>query len=129
MIGVFMKKIGYGFVVVAIVLAGCASTNDVVGTASGVVSLFQAAVKQRCESEIISHQYYNLASVMMTDEQKTSVMDETLDKTCSCVAKKAPESVTMTEIATAAIDDNQRPVIVAKAVTTALQSCLVDSVK
>lgn len=107
----------------AVLLSGCAGTSELSKTANDIgMSLFKSAVNQKCQSEVKAHQYYQMASLIMSEAQKASVTE----KVCGCVSDKAPESVTMAEIATAAIDGNQRPVIVAKAVKHTLQACVVE---
>lgn len=118
--------------VVATLLTGCATmgeqknSSNPLGTVTEIgTAIFQTAVKQKCHTEITANQYYQLASIIMAETQKSKI----IDKACSCVAEKAPQSVSMTEIATAIIDTNSRPKIVAKAVSNTLKSCAVEYLK
>lgn len=107
-------------------MSGCATTGDMGAATNNLgVSLFQTAVNQKCQSEIKANQYYQLASIIMTDVQKSAIVE----KACGCVSNKAAQSVTMTEIATAAIDANQRTAIVGKAVKNTLQACVAEWVQ
>lgn len=118
--------------IMATLLTGCATTGEQNTTANTIdtvtnigTSIFQTAVKQKCQTEITANQYYKLASIIMTDEQKSKI----IDKACGCVSEKAPQSVSMTEVATAVIDTSSRPKIVAKAVSNTLQACVSEFVK
>ena len=119
-------------------LTGCASTGGVdattatntavntIGTATNIgTAVFQTAVNQKCQSEIKSNQYYKLASFAMTSEQQTKITESV----CGCVSKKAPQSVSLTDMATAAIDSTARTQVVTKAVSNTLQACVTEFVK
>lgn len=105
------------------------ATNTVVntiGTATNIgTAVFQTAVNQKCQSEIKNNQYYKVASSIMTNEQQNKITDSV----CGCVSEKAPQSVTMTDLATAAIDSSARTRIVTKAVSNTLQACVSEFVK
>lgn len=126
-----LKKSLTLFAITTSLLTGCATTGEpntanAIGTVTDIgTGIFQTAVKQKCQTEITNNQYYKLASVIMTDEQKTNITN----KACGCVSEKAPQSVTMSELATAVIDTTSRPKIVAKAVSNTLQACVSEFVK
>ena len=48
---------------------------------------------------------------------------------CGCVSEKAPQSVTIVDLTTAAVDPTARNVIVARAVSNTLQQCVGEFVK
>lgn len=111
-----------------VILSGCAGMglNEHGSSATQIgTALFQTAVKQKCQSEIKNNQYYKVASVIMTNEQQNKITDSV----CGCVSEKAPQSMTMTELATAAIDSSARTRIVTKAVSNTLQACVSEFVK
>lgn len=116
-----MKKLS--ILMMAVLMSGCATTGGLGETVNNMgVSLFKTSVNEKCQSEIKANQYYQMASIIMSDEQKSSIVS----KACGCVSDKAPQSVTMTEIATATLDSSQRPAIVGKAVQNTLQACVTE---
>lgn len=116
-----------------LVLAGCASTGGVaidpttaIGTATSVgTAVFQTAVDQRCRSELANNQYYKLASVAMTDQQKTTLQDNV----CGCVSQNALQNVNIVDLATAATNNTARTQLVTKAVAGTLQTCVGQVIK
>lgn len=118
----------------AIALGGCASTtgtgvmdaNSTIGTANNVgMAIFKAAVNQQCQTQLQNNQYWRLGSVLMTSEKQAEVASNV----CSCVSEKAPQSVTIVDLTTAAVDPTARNVIVARAVSNTLQQCVGEFVK
>ena len=118
----------------AIALGGCASTtgsgvmdaNSTIGTANNVgMAIFKAAVNQQCQTQLQNNQYWRLGSVLMTSEKQAQVASNV----CSCVSEKAPQSVTIVDLTTAAVDPTARNVIVARAVSNTLQQCVGEFVK
>lgn len=116
-----------------LVVAGCASTgtgmidaNTAIGTANNVgMAVFKAAVNQQCQTELQNNQYWRLTSVVMTPQKQSEVASNV----CGCVSEKAPQSVTIVDITTAAVDPTARNVIVARAVSNTLQQCVGEFVK
>lgn len=105
----------------AVLLSGCAAT----GTGENLTTeigktLFAEAVNYKCRSELNNQAIYQTVSLLMTKEQKEKLES----KTCSCVARQAPESVTLEEMATAAIDSKARTKIVAGAVSKTIGTCI-----
>lgn len=118
----------------AIALGGCASTtgngvmdaNSTIGTANNVgMAIFKAAVNQQCQTQLQNNQYWRLGSLLMTSEKQAEVASNV----CSCVSEKAPQSVTIVDLTTAAVDPTARNVIVARAVSNTLQQCVGEFVK
>lgn len=118
----------------ALALGGCASTtgtgvmdaNSTIGTANNVgMAIFKAAVNQQCQSQLQNNQYWRLGSVLMTSEKQAEVASNV----CGCVSEKAPQSVTIVDLTTAAVDPTARNVIVARAVSNTLQQCVGEFVK
>lgn len=115
-------------VLLSLGLTGCATgtgtgltATDVVSTGANVgTALFQTAVNQKCQSELTANKYWQAASMLMTAETKTKVATNV----CGCVSEKAPQSVTMADLATAAIDTTARTQVAAKAVSNTLQACV-----
>lgn len=130
------KRIGSAAAVIgsAIALGGCASTtgngvmdaNNTIGTANNVgMAIFKAAVNQQCQTQLQNNQYWRLGSVLMTSDKQAEVASNV----CSCVSEKAPQSVTIVDLTTAAVDPTARNVIVARAVSNTLQQCVGEFVK
>ena len=130
------KRLGSAaaLIVSAIALGGCASTtgsgvmdaNGTIGTANNVgMAIFKAAVNQQCQTQLQNNQYWRLGSVLMTSEKQAEVASNV----CSCVSEKAPQSVTIVDLTTAAVDPTARNVIVARAVSNTLQQCVGEFVK
>lgn len=118
----------------ALALGGCASTtgtgvmdaNSTIGTANNVgMAIFKAAVNQQCQTQLQNNQYWRLGSVLMTSEKQAQVASNV----CGCVSEKAPQSVTIVDLTTAAVDPTARNVIVARAVSNTLQQCVGEFVK
>ena len=118
----------------AIALGGCASTtgngvmdaNSTIGTANNVgMAIFKAAVNQQCQTQLQNNQYWRLGSVLMTSEKQAQVASNV----CGCVSEKAPQSITIVDLTTAAVDPTARNVIVARAVSNTLQQCVGEFVK
>ena len=118
----------------AIALGGCAATtatgvmdaNSTIGTANNVgMAIFKAAVNQQCQTQLQNNQYWRLGSVLMTSEKQAEVANNI----CSCVSEKAPQSVTIVDLTTAAVDPTARNAIVARAVSNTLQQCVGEFVK
>ena len=118
----------------AIALGGCASTtgngvmdaNNTIGTANNVgMAIFKAAVNQQCQTQLQNNQYWRLGSVLMTSDKQAEVASNV----CGCVSEKAPQSVTIVDLTTAAVDPTARNVIVARAVSNTLQQCVGEFVK
>lgn len=130
------KRLGSAAAVIgsAIALGGCASTtgtgvidaNSTIGTANNVgMAIFKAAVNQQCQTQLQNNQYWRLGSVLMTSEKQAEVASNV----CSCVSEKAPQSITIVDLTTAAVDPTARNVIVARAVSNTLQQCVGEFVK
>nr|WP_228288348.1 hypothetical protein [Moraxella osloensis] len=118
----------------ALALGGCASTtgngvmdaNSTIGTANNVgMAIFKAAVNQQCQTQLQNNQYWRLGSVLMTSDKQAQVASNV----CGCVSEKAPQSVTIVDLTTAAVDPTARNVIVARAVSNTLQQCVGEFVK
>ena len=130
------KRIGSAAAVIgsAIALGGCASTtgtgvmdaNNTIGTANNVgMAIFKAAVNQQCQTQLQNNQYWRLGSVLMTSDKQAEVASNV----CGCVSEKAPQSVTIVDLTTAAVDPTAHNVIVARAVSNTLQQCVGEFVK
>lgn len=130
------KRLGSAAVVIgsALALGGCASTtgtgvmdaNSTIATANNVgMAIFKAAVNQQCQTQLQNNQYWRLGSVLMTSEKQAEVASNV----CSCVSEKAPQSITIVDLTTAAVDPTARNVIVARAVSNTLQQCVGEFVK
>lgn len=118
-----MKKL---IIVACCVLSGCATTTDTANPlAQAGISMFQTAVKQKCQTEIVKHRYWGLVSTMLSSDMQGRVAEGV----CSCVSEKTPQVISLSEVATAVIDSSARPKIVSKAVTGSLQACATDYIQ
>lgn len=111
--------------IAALMMVGCATDGSQTATNTATnlgMNVFQTAVKQKCQSELVNHQYWKIASLAMTEQTQSKVSENI----CSCVSEKAPQTVTLTEVATAAIDPTARTQVVSKAVVGSLQACMAD---
>lgn len=108
----------------AVVLAGCATTDQRADTANHM-SMLQSAIKHKCHSELTSHQYWKIASLAMTKQAQDKVSHEV----CSCIGEKTPQTISLTEAASAAINADKRNQVVRKAVLGSLQACMADYLK
>ena len=109
-----------------LMLSACATGDagavaNTAGTTAGNIgmAIFTQAVDTRCRSELNNQPIYQTASMVMTAQQKQAFEE----RTCGCVAQKAPQNVTLEELTTAAIDQNARAGIVLKAVNKSLTTC------
>lgn len=112
-------------VMTALMMTGCATSGSqtATNTAAGIgMNVFQTAVKQKCQNELVNHQYWKIASLAMSEQMQSKVSDNV----CSCVSEKGPQTVSLTEVATAAIDPTARTQVVSKAVVGSLQACMAD---
>ena len=122
-------------IVAALALSGCATTagtvtmpnaNDAVNTATGIgMNVFKVAVDTKCRSEIEKQNFWRVASIAMTPQQKETVQT----KVCGCVSEQAPQQLTIVDMTNAAIDADYRAQLVTKVVAKSLQSCYSSIVK
>lgn len=110
---------------IAIVLSSCASTQDTQNSAAANIGMgiLKTTIKQACQTQLTNHQYWKIATVAMSEQAK----DKISDTACGCVAEKAPESTSISELATAAIDPNARKQIAQKIIINSLQACTVQT--
>lgn len=87
------------------------------------MNILKTSIKQTCQTQLTNHQYWKLATVAMSEQSKANISNTA----CGYVADKAPESVSMTELATAAIDPSARTQIAQKIVVNSLQTCVVET--
>ncbi|MFB6348064.1 hypothetical protein [Moraxella marmotae] len=124
-----MKSLKIAAAAAIIALSGCAvTTTDAQKSAAhnaGVASanLFNNAVKQTCQTQLANNQYWKAAAATM----KTETQAKVVDATCSCVVKKAPEVVNLTEVLNAAINADTRATVAQKIVSHSLKACVTDT--
>ena len=107
-------------------LASCASTpeSSQKSSANLTTSLIQHAVKQTCQTQLTNHQYWKIATMKLSSESKAKISQTA----CGCVADKAPEAVSLTELTTAAINPNARAEVAQKIVRHSLRPCMLETV-
>lgn len=120
-----MKKLFIGALTSTLILSGCATTGtegaNALNTVTNVgMGIFKTAVDTQCRTQINSYEAYKVLAMFMTDAQKTSLEN----KVCGCVSEKAPQSVTLTEIGQAVIDENARTQLAVSAVTKTINACV-----
>ena len=110
----------------AFTLASCASTpeSNQKSSANLTTSLIQHAVKQTCQTQLTNHQYWKIATMKLSSESKAKISQTA----CGCVADKAPEAVSLTELTTAAINPNARAEVAQKIVRHSLRPCMLETV-
>ncbi|OAU97110.1 hypothetical protein [Moraxella catarrhalis] len=111
----------------AFALASCASTPDDSQQNSSAnlgTSLIKHAVKQTCQTQLTNHQYWKIATMKLSSESQAKISKTT----CGCVADKAPEAVSLTELSIAAIDPNARAEVAQKIVLHSLRPCMLETV-
>lgn len=108
-------------------LASCASTpesNQKNSSANLTTSLIQHAVKQTCQTQLTNHQYWKIATMKLSSESQAKIAETA----CGCVADKAPEAISLTELTTAAINPNARAEVAQKIVRHSLRPCMLETV-
>ncbi|OAV15890.1 hypothetical protein [Moraxella catarrhalis] len=110
----------------AFTLASCASTpeSNQKSSANLTTSLIQHAVKQTCQTQLTNHQYWKIATMKLSSESKAKIAETA----CGCVADKAPEAISLTELTTAAINPNARTEVAQKIVRHSLRPCMLETV-
>lgn len=108
-------------------LASCASTPESSqknSSANLTTSLIQHAVKQTCQTQLTNHQYWKIATMKLSLESQAKIAETA----CGCVADKAPEAISLTELTTAAINPNARAEVAQKIVRHSLKPCMLETV-
>lgn len=116
----------FSALIAAATLASCAATDGTQSTDAATsigMNILKTSIKQTCQTQLTNHQYWKLATVAMSEQSKANISNTA----CGCVADKAPESVSMTELATAAIDPSARMQIAQKIVVNSLQTCVAET--
>ena len=110
----------------AFTLASCASTpeSNQKSSANLTTSLIQHAVKQTCQTQLTNHQYWKIATMKLSSESQAKIVETA----CGCVADKAPEAISLTELTTAAINPNARTEVAQKIVRHSLKPCMLETV-
>ena len=111
----------------AFTLASCASTpesNPKNSSAHLTTSLIKHAVKQTCQTQLTNHQYWKIATMKLSSESQAKISETA----CGCVADKAPEAISLTELTTAAINPNARAEVAQKIVRHSLRPCMLETV-
>lgn len=110
----------------AFTLASCASTpeSNQKSSANLTTSLIQHAVKQTCQTQLTNHQYWKIATMKLSSESQAKISETA----CGCVADKAPEAISLTELTTAAINPNARAEVAQKIVRHSLRPCMLETI-
>ncbi len=120
---------------VVLALTACATTTGT-GTGTGGasaqtttqqlgVAALKVAVNAKCITEINNVAAWKTATKYMTAEQRDSIQTNV----CGCVSEKAPNSVTVVELAAAALDVNARATIVNQVVSKTVNACVAEALQ
>lgn len=82
-------------------------------------SLLKTVINQQCQTQLQNNSYWKIASMAMSSDRQTQVANNV----CGCVTDKASQSVSMSDMATAAINPSARTQIIGTAVARTMQSC------
>lgn len=108
-------------------MSGCATTNGTNQnslTQAGT-SILKSAIHHKCQTDIVNNQYVKALKKFVGTDTHAKVTDTI----CTCVSEHGIEQVTLTEAATAMIDSDVRPKIVAKAVQGSMKACANDYIQ
>ncbi|EYR87706.1 hypothetical protein K044_1139 [Acinetobacter baumannii 45052_5] len=132
-----MKKLMLAVAPVVLALTACATTTGT-GTGTGTggasaqtttqqlgVAALKVAVNAKCITEINNVAAWKTATKYMTAEQRDSIQTNV----CGCVSEKAPNSVTVVELAAAALDVNARATIVNQVVSKTVNACVAEALQ
>ncbi|EYD51113.1 hypothetical protein J917_2144 [Acinetobacter baumannii 25493_4] len=130
-----MKKLMLAVAPVVLALTACATTTGT-GTGTGGayaqtttqqlgVAALKVAVNAKCITEINNVAAWKTATKYMTAEQRDSIQTNV----CGCVSEKAPNSVTVVELAAAALDVNARATIVNQVVSKTVNACVAEALQ
>lgn len=120
-----MKKLAP--IALVVLMTGCATTGGTTQdplTQAGI-SLFKSAVKQKCQSDIVSHSYWRIVSSMTNASTQAKIADTV----CGCVSEHGLEQVSLSEVATAVVDSDARPKIVSNAVKGSIKACATEYIQ
>lgn len=114
---------------IALAMTGCTTTTDSTSTTTTNTlgstatsigkTVFQAAVAQKCRSELSNNSIWNAAKKVLSEDTQTEV--ET--NVCACVGENASETVTVGQLTAAAIDTTARTELVSEVVSSSYQAC------
>lgn len=125
-----MKKLAAVLAPMAFILTACV-TADGTGTTAGntanslAMTAVKVGVQAKCVTEINNNTYWKTASKVLTETQQSELQTEV----CSCVADKATTSVTVADLAVAAMDKTTQATLATKIVANSLNACVVEVLK
>lgn len=130
-----MKKLIALLAPLTLALTACVSTSGTsTGSATGTsattgsslaMGLIKVGVQAKCVTELNNNTYWKTGSKLLTETKKNELQTEV----CSCVGEKATTSVTVTEVAIAAMDKTSQATLINKVVTNTLNACVVETFK
>lgn len=83
------------------------------------MSLFTSTMDSMCRTQLNKQDIYQSVTLFMSADQKNLLEDSV----CGCVATEAPNSMSLTEMTQAVVDNSARPKIITKALTHTLATC------
>lgn len=125
-----MKKLAGVLAPMAFVLTACVTADGAGSTAGNTanglaMTAVKVGVQAKCVTEINNNTYWKTASKIMTETQQSELQTEV----CSCVAEKATTSVTVADLAVAAMDKTTQATLATKIVANSLNACVVEVLK
>ncbi|MCF8999909.1 hypothetical protein [Acinetobacter nectaris] len=130
-----MKKILLFVAPMALLLSACVtgggtSVGTNTTTAEGMtqqlgMTALKIAIDAKCVSEMNKMPAWQVASKVMSSSQQQSVQSST----CGCVSDQAPQSVTVMDLANAALDPNARVTLAHQVIQKTVSSCMAQALK
>lgn len=110
----------------SIYLTACSSSTEdanssdlsTIAVQMGKKALMQT-IEQQCQSYLQELPAYEMMTSVLSEQQ----VDNLENNMCSCIARKAPENLSFTEIANAAVDETERHDLAQKVIINTLTSC------
>lgn len=109
----------FGFVIVSLVLTGCAS-DEPGQMPNSVRNRVISGVANRCHAELDKNARWQQWSVLLKQYQK----DRLEEKVCACAGEESANHVSINEIRAARSDESVRPEIIERVATDAIMVCL-----
>jgi len=109
---------------------GGSSSGSDTSTAQGMtqqigMTALKIAIDTKCVNEMNKMQAWQVASKVMSTSQQQTVQNNT----CGCVSDQAPQSVTVMDLANAALDQSARATLAHQVIEKTITSCMAKALK
>lgn len=109
---------------------GGSSSGSDTSTAQGMtqqigMTALKIAIDAKCVNEMNKMQAWQVASKVMSTSQQQTVQNNT----CGCVSDQAPQSVTVMDLANAALDQSARATLAHQVIEKTITSCMAKALK